>query len=97
MEIIDTFIPTLKYCSIIINFSNLRKVYLFLDDNDGKYCMYFPNPVIKDTGRKRIEEKYYFDTQKDLSNKVESYVELYGIDNIELEGERGPSTYVYNK
>ena len=97
MEIIETFIPTLKYCSIIINFSNSRTVYLFLNDNDGQYCMYFPNPVINDHGIKRIEEKYYFDTQKDLCDKVNEYIQMYEIDRIEIEGERGPSTYVYNK
>ena len=100
MEIIETFIPTLKYCAIIINFSNSRTAYLFLYDS-GRYCIHFPNHIIKEfllLGRKeKKEEEYFFDTQKDFIDKVKTYTEMYGISSIEIEGERGPSTYVYKK
>jgi len=100
MEIIETFIPTLKYCAIIINFSNSKTVYLFLYDN-GQYCMHFPNhTILKELfslRRNPKNEEYYFDTQKDLCDKVKTYIEMYGLSSIEIEGECGPSTYVYKK
>jgi len=96
MEIIETFIPTLKYCAIIINFSNSITVYLFLYDN-GKYCMYFPRKFFSLKRKSENQEEYYFDTSRELCEKVNEYTQVYGIDSIEIEGEHGPSTYIYKK
>ena len=87
-KIIDVFIPTLQYCSIIISFIDpmLFHIYIILYENN-EYALIQQN--------KMFTEEIRFKTAKELSDKVKTYIEDYKVKTIEIEGSTGPTTFIY--
>ena len=86
---INSFIPTLLYCSLKINTSKSKTIYIFLCGNG--YCLSIPDD----------EEEGISQTPEEFSINIEKYFENHEIEihSIELKGPKPmyASSFIYKK
>jgi hypothetical protein len=87
MEIIDIFIPTLEYCSIIINFVEPEWSHIVILSFGTEYGLFYVS--------KEHKVELRFKTVEELKIKVEKYLQTYTVKTIEIEGTCGPPTCIY--
>jgi hypothetical protein len=88
IKIIDVFIPTLEYCSIIVKFVEPKWSNMIIYRGKDYYNILYKS--------KEHEEASSFETPQELKIKFEYYLEKYKVKTIEIEGSIGPPTYIYN-
>ncbi len=71
-KMVETFIPTLEYCSLTINFANKDGIHIFFDN--GEYCLLDLN----------TDNEYFFSSNKNLFEKAKDFLKLNDVLGVEI-------------
>jgi hypothetical protein len=87
MMMIETFIPTLVYCNMKIEFSEKYSIAMFFSKEKRSYCLFNLNE----------DKETFFETKEELLQAVKTFLDKYQINEIEIAGLSSPGTFIYQK
>ncbi len=80
VKMVETFIPTLKYCSLTINFARKEGKYgndgIHIFFHDGGYCLFDISTDIE----------HFFSSSDGLFNKTKEFLSINDVSDVEING-----------
>ena len=74
VKMVETFIPTLKSCSLTINFARKDGIHIFF--HDGGYCLFDISTDIE----------HFFSSSDGLFNKTKEFLSINDVSDVEING-----------
>ena len=84
---IETFIPTLVYCNMTIEFSGNYDIAIFFSKEERSYCLFNMNE----------DKENFFETKEELLHAVKTFLDKYQVNEIMISGLSSPGTLIYKK